>query len=266
MRKHLAVFLVITAITLVVGFGAANTSIPTPIDEVIYPITIEQTEPFEPIEPMEPVEPIEILSSNKLTVYQDDGYLHIKSVAMGTNYLIQLKSLDGHIEYGYIPYSTNFQTVPLPDTDKVTLALLEKAEGNFYKPLSSIEFRVDIKDKLKRYIMPNVFVYYDSSSLSTLTAKKRRASSNSDLDFIIKAFKMVYELPYDYEKYGNIEKLPDFYIPNVDDVLTSGTGICSDKATLLASLLRSQGIPTKYVTGEVAGNAHAWNEVYIDNT
>lgn len=114
--------------------------------------------------------------------------------------------------------------------------------------------------------MPNVFVYYDSSSLSTLTAKQLRENSSSDLEFITKTFRMVYELPYDYEKYDNIDTLPAFYIPNVDEVLTLGTGICSDKATLLASMLRSQGIPTKYVTGEVSGDAHAWNEVYIDNT
>ena len=56
------------------------------------------------------------------------------------------------------------------------------------------------------------------------------------------------------------------YTPDVDKVLISKTGICSDKATLLAAMLRSQGIPTKYVTGEITAGAHAWNEVYLDNT
>lgn len=79
MRKHLAVILFIMTINLLAGTGTAGISTPTSKDEVLSLITIEQTEPFEP---MEPVEPIEILRSNRLTVYQDDGYLHIKSVAM----------------------------------------------------------------------------------------------------------------------------------------------------------------------------------------
>lgn len=143
MRKHLSVLLVIMTVALLVGAGTVETSIPTPRDGLIYASTKGT------IEAVETKAPIEIFNSNSLIVYQDDGYIQIKSEAVGTNYLIQIKSSDGLIQYSYVPYSTNVQTVPLPDTDKVKLTLFEKADGDLYKSLSSIEFRVNIKDGLR---------------------------------------------------------------------------------------------------------------------
>jgi len=263
-RKHLAVILSIMAIALLVGAGTVRSSIPTPNNETL---TLEQTEPVEPpIEPIEPFEPFKLYDSGSFIVWQNDGYLQIKSELVGEDYLVQIKSPDGTIDYGYSPYSTDIQTVPLPDTDKVKLTLYEVVSPDLCKSLLNLEFGVDIKDENKRYTIPNVFVYYDDSFVAAQLAKYLRYLSNSDLAFIVRVFGMVADLPYDYEKAYNSDSLPFVYIPNVDEVLMSGTGICSDKSALLAAMLRSQGIPTKYVSGEVNGNPHAWNEVYIDNT
>ncbi|GAB6152556.1 hypothetical protein JCM17380_13060 [Desulfosporosinus burensis] len=253
MRRLLIILLVIIALTLVAGFGATTVSTTTCQDENISTIVIDNEEQTQ------------IHISERLTVLKDDGYLLVKSEAVGENYIIQVRSVDGLKKYGYIPYTNEFQTVPLPDSNKVTLLFIEKTDSNYGKILESIEFHVNIKNELKRYTLPNVFVYYDKGSLASKTAKQLKNESNSDLEFVIKAFKMVSKLPYDYEKYFNINELPLFYIPDVDEVLISKTGICSDKAALLAAMLRSQGIPTKYVTGEIPAGAHAWNEIYIDN-
>ena len=54
------------------------------------------------------------------------------------------------------------------------------------------------------------------------------------------------------------------YLPDVDDTLKSGKGICFDYAALMAAMLRAQNIPVKLVTGNVSPNnlSHAWNLVY----
>ena len=46
--------------------------------------------------------------------------------------------------------------------------------------------------------------------------------------------------------------------------MNTGKGICFDYAALAASMLRSQGIPTKMIFGYVApqGLYHAWNMFY----
>ena len=56
------------------------------------------------------------------------------------------------------------------------------------------------------------------------------------------------------------------YIPNPDRTLSTGKGICYDYAALMAAMLRSQGIPTRLIMGQVPQGYHAWNEVYLQGT
>ncbi|MNE59256.1 Transglutaminase-like superfamily protein [compost metagenome] len=58
---------------------------------------------------------------------------------------------------------------------------------------------------------------------------------------------------------------PD-YIPNNDSTLLSNKGICYDYASLFATMLRSEGIPTKLVMGNTSyvSTYHAWNEVLLN--
>lgn len=57
----------------------------------------------------------------------------------------------------------------------------------------------------------------------------------------------------------------DIYKPNLTDIIENKTGICLDKASLLASLCRKEGIPARVVIGYNEHNEyHAWVETYID--
>jgi transglutaminase/protease-like cytokinesis protein 3 len=64
------------------------------------------------------------------------------------------------------------------------------------------------------------------------------------------------------------ENVTSGYLPVVDEILSTKKGICFDYASLMASMLRSQSIPTKLVTGYSSNlyAFHAWNEVYTDET
>ena len=55
------------------------------------------------------------------------------------------------------------------------------------------------------------------------------------------------------------------YLPDIDSTLSSGTGICFDYAAVMASMLRSLGIPTKLTIGYSASVRHAWVDVYIES-
>lgn len=51
------------------------------------------------------------------------------------------------------------------------------------------------------------------------------------------------------------------YVPDPDSVLAKRSGICYDYASLMAAMVRSQGIPARLVVGYAADNIyHAWNE------
>ena len=56
------------------------------------------------------------------------------------------------------------------------------------------------------------------------------------------------------------------YLPNVDDTLKSGKGICFDYAALMSAMLRSQRIPTKLEVGYAGEVYHAWISVYLTGT
>lgn len=53
------------------------------------------------------------------------------------------------------------------------------------------------------------------------------------------------------------------YLPDVDDTLSTGTGICFDYAALTTAMLRSQDIPCKLQIGYSGDVKHAWIDVYI---
>ena len=56
------------------------------------------------------------------------------------------------------------------------------------------------------------------------------------------------------------------YLPDVDEILASGKGICFDYASLMAAMLRSQNIPTKLVVGYTGYVYHAWINVYAQES
>ncbi len=76
--------------------------------------------------------------------------------------------------------------------------------------------------------------------------------------FVVKNFK------YDYEK---IKSLQTTYVPNIDQILADGKGICYDYSAVFAAMLRSQGIPAKLIKGytDNVKEYHAWNEVYLSD-
>ncbi len=58
---------------------------------------------------------------------------------------------------------------------------------------------------------------------------------------------------YDYDKAQNIvDNNVTGYLPDPDETLSTKKGICYDYAALAAAMLRSQGIPTKLITGYVS--------------
>ena len=48
-------------------------------------------------------------------------------------------------------------------------------------------------------------------------------------------------------------------------MFNSNTGICFDYAAVMATMLRSQGIPTRLEVGYMGEDYHAWISTYIEN-
>lgn len=149
-----------------------------------------------------------------------------------------------------------------------TFRVMQNTSGNNYVELYSTSATVSIANEFDPYLRPNVFCSYSESSACVAKARELVAGATNQGE----AVKAICSYVVDNIKYDDAkaEKLKNAtgYVPNPDDTLSSGTGICFDYASLGAAMLRSQGIPAQIVTGYVSPDNiyHAWIMVYIDGT
>ena len=102
---------------------------------------------------------------------------------------------------------------------------------------------------------------FSSKSKACKLAASLVKEGMTDID-ILKTFYayVTSHISYDYDKADSVEA---GYLPDVDDTLSTGTGICFDYAALTTAMLRSQDIPCKLQIGYSGDVKHAWIDVYI---
>jgi len=146
-----------------------------------------------------------------------------------------------------------------------TVSVLENVSGTKYKLLTKKSFKADIEENAVFLKSAQPVVWnkeMEAIKLANELAKGKKGSPE-----IVQAIYeyIVNNIDYDYNK---LDKLALDYIPDIDEVLKDGKGICYDYSALFAAMLRSQGIPAKLVKGYRDGiNVyHAWNEVYLNGS
>ena len=142
-----------------------------------------------------------------------------------------------------------------------TVSVYENVTDNKYRLLFSQELTVSLMDDMDPFLRPNQRVWYDQDSKVVALGKEIAAESVDANDYIQKVYSYITNnFSYDEEK---AESVQNGYIPDVDSILESKTGICIDFAALMTALLRSQSIPAKLEVGNVEEDYHAWVSVYF---
>ncbi|MEG0071185.1 MAG: transglutaminase-like domain-containing protein [Raoultibacter sp.] len=147
-----------------------------------------------------------------------------------------------------------------------TFRIMQNTGGNRYVELSSPSPTKEVRltSEFEPYLRPNVFCNYNAESLCVQKANELCATAANQGEALKNIYTWIAEnITYDTEKATTV---PDGYVPDPDETLKSGRGICFDYASLTAAMLRSQGIACKIVTGDVSPDNiyHAWNMVYLD--
>ncbi len=166
----------------------------------------------------------------------------------------------------YYDVKTDRDAFPLQmGSGSYQLSLLENIKDNKYEIKSSINVNVKLKDDKISFLQSASPVYWQRDGEVAKIAEKLTKNLDTDeqkayaiYDYIIKYIK------YDKDK---ITSLSTDYVPMVEEILSSGKGICFDYAALYAAMLRSIDIPTKLVKGykRDIDTYHAWNEVYLQD-
>lgn len=192
-----------------------------------------------------------------------DGYF---TALLGQNkkISIQLTGPDD-VDYNYFLETPDRLTV-FPFTagsGNYRVLVFENIGGDQYVTLLCHSLTVDLKNDFMPFLYPNQYVNYNESTKAISLAADLCKEDDTDL----KALQSVYEyvvshISYDYNKAATVQT---GYLPDIDETLQTGTGICFDYAALTVAMLRSLSIPARLSIGYGGIVRHAWIDVYIQS-
>ena len=146
--------------------------------------------------------------------------------------------------------------------------IMKNTSGNDYVEVDSVEENISLTSEYAPFLIPNQYCDYDEDS--ACVAKARELAGNAENQ--AEALRCICDYIMENVTYDSVkaEKLSTVsgYVPDPDETLASGTGVCYDYASLGAAMLRSLGFPTKIITGYVTPGDlyHAWIMVYVDGS
>lgn len=159
----------------------------------------------------------------------------------------------------------NTETFALTDGDGTySIKVFENTAGTKYAQVFSKDVTMKLDNEFAPFLSPNQYVNYTSGAN---VVKKAAEITRGETDEL-KKVQIIYNfavdnISYDYDKAKTVKS---GYLPNPDETLSTCKGICFDYAAVMASMLRSQKIPTKLVIGYAGETYHAWINVYITGT
>lgn len=171
----------------------------------------------------------------------------------------------GDIDYNYdLPNDGTPQCFVLQSgSGAYTFRVMQNTSGSKYAPLYVQEADVTLTDELTPFLRPNQMVSYQKDSACVALAESLAADAASDAEVVAAIYEYIRtHIDYDTNKAKTVQT---GYLPDPDVTLATGQGICFDYGALAAAMLRSQGIPTKLITGYVTPGElyHAWNMIWL---
>ena len=196
---------------------------------------------------------------------RNEGYVMALYSGNAAKANIQITGPDG-VSYKYfLTPSESYVTLPLTaGSGTYEIGGYENITDNKYAVLFTESTEVQLKNDLLPFLYPNQYVNFNSDTKAVATAAETVAGASDDLGAVADIYHFVIEhVVYDEEKAASVSS---GYLPDVDETLETGKGICFDYAALTAAMLRSQDIPTRLEIGYSGDIYHAWISVYTEET
>lgn len=199
-----------------------------------------------------------------------DGYVMIKWTGGAVERGLRVQVIGpGGTTYTYtLKTDGEFEVYPLSDGNgSYTIRAVDLLSDGRGSVALSASISVTLVDEFAPFLRPNQYVNFTSQSN---VVKKAAELVTAESDFIEKIAAIygfvISNISYDRDLANEIKAgLHPNYLPVLDSVLEKKKGICFDFASVMAAMLRSQGIPTKLVVGNVSGDLrHAWLSVYSE--
>lgn len=194
-----------------------------------------------------------------------DGYVMVKYTGSASKVRMLIETPAGNTYNYLMDLDGNYDVYPLSEgSGTYKIGVYENLHDDQYAAAFTQSVNVTLKDEYSMFLYPNAYVNFNSNSKAVKKGQELAASANSDIEVVQNVYHYLTDnITYDYDK---AETVQSGYIPNVDDTLNTGTGICFDYASLMGAMLRSQGIPTRLEIGYAGTEYHAWVSIYTDET
>lgn len=191
-----------------------------------------------------------------------EGYVLVRYTG-GKDVRIKVQVSYGSTVYTYnLNNKGNNEIFPLTEGNgSYAIKIFENTSGNKYAQAYSTTVSLKLRNEFLPFLYANQYVNFSSGSKAVAKAAELTRGKASDLEKLTAVYQFVVKnTSYDYQLAKTVQP---GYLPNIDNTLASGKGICFDYASLMAAMLRSQGIPSKLVIGYAGDVYHAWINVYI---
>ena len=268
MRKksspHLFVFLCITFLLICALNGCGKKA---PEGTTVTSTTVDGVRDSSPIV-LEPVkggtdvignEAVEIDLSNS-----SEGYIIVSYSGDCDKVKMQLTG-NNSTTYTYLLTKDGSDVIPLSQGDgSYVTTVFENIGQDQYATLFTDSFNVTLGNKYGPFLYPNQYVNFNENTQTVAIGSELANGATSDLQVVSDVYNYVIaNISYDHDK---AETVQYGYLPDIDEILSIKKGICFDYAAVMASMLRSQRIPTRLEIGYAGTTYHAWISVYTDDT
>ena len=189
-----------------------------------------------------------------------EGYIMVRYSGSVSRIKIRIAYPSGEVYTYDVP--DGFLAYPLSGGNgSYTVTVYENIVDDTYATAFSQVLDVALADEFHPFLYANYYVWFTEDSAIVGQAQSVADGSTSDLDVVSKVYHFVTDtVDYDRDKAASVQS---GYIPDPDETLATGKGICFDYASLMCSMLRTQGIPTKLEVGYVGDVYHAWISTYV---
>ena len=196
------------------------------------------------------------------TSHKEDGYIMVSYTGTSPKVKFQLTG-PNEVTYTYNLHS-GYETFPLTaGSGNYKMGVFENIEGTTYSTLFTQNIEVSLTDELKPFLYANQYVNFGTGSATAKIGEELAYTANTDLEVVENVYNyIISNFTYDYDK---AKTVPKGYLPVVDEILELKTGICFDYAAVMATMLRTQNIPTRLEVGYMLEEYHAWISIYIED-
>lgn len=192
-----------------------------------------------------------------------EGYFAAKYTGTSSKVKLQVTTEDSSVYTYNLPSDGTEQYFPFSNGDGTyKIGVYTNIKDTLYATEYETSVDVTLNSSYAPFLYPNQYVWFTKDTKAVAKAEEIVQPADTDLDAVTLVYDyVVNNITYDWDEAENVQS---GYIPNVDEVLESGKGICFDYSSLLAAMLRSQRIPTRMEIGYMGSTYHAWISTYID--